>query len=74
VEICQQLGYINVPKGFLRKLNDEAEQMPDQRVMVLCTGAQGEELSALARMSRGEHAQLTLRKGDTILISSSTIP
>jgi len=58
----------------LRKLNEEAEQLPDERVMVLCTGAQGEEFSALARMSRDEHAQITLRKGDTVLISASTIP
>lgn len=74
VEICQQLGYINVPKGTIRKLNEEVENMPDSRVMILCTGAQGEEFSALARMSRDEHAQISLREGDTVLMSASTIP
>jgi ribonuclease J len=74
VEICQQLGYINVPKGTIRKINNDIENMPDERVLILCTGAQGEEFSALARMSRGEHPQVTLRKGDTVLMSSSTIP
>lgn len=74
VEICQQLGYINVPKGTIRKLNEEVENMPDSRVMILCTGAQGEEFSALARMSRDEHAQISLRQGDTVLMSASTIP
>lgn len=74
VEICQQLGYIQVPKWFLRKLNDDVEQMPDERVLILCTGAQWEEFSALARMSRDENQQITLRKDDTVLLSSSTIP
>jgi ribonuclease J len=74
VEICQELGYINVPKHMIRKLDKTADEMPDQKVVILCTGAQGEEFSALARMSRGEHPQITLRKGDTILLSSSTIP
>ena len=62
VEICQELGYINVPKGMIRKLDDEVNNMPDERVLILCTGAQGEEFAALTRMSRGEHAQVTLKK------------
>lgn len=74
VEICQQLGYIKVPKGTIRKLNADVENMPDERVMILCTGAQGEEFSALARMARDEHAQVTLKPGDTIMMSASTIP
>jgi len=74
VEICQELWYINVPKGMIRKLDDEVNNMPDERVLILCTGAQGEEFAALTRMSRGEHAQVTLKKWDTILLSSSTIP
>jgi len=72
--ICQQLGYITAPKGMVRKLNDDVENMPDDRVLILCTGAQGEEFSALARMARGEHAQITLRAGDTVLKSASVIP
>lgn len=48
--------------------------MPDERVLILCTGAQGEEFSALARMARDEHSQITLKVGDTVLMSSSTIP
>jgi len=74
VEICQKLWYINVPKGTIRKLGANIEQMPDERVLILCTGAQGEEFSALARMSRSEHAQVSLRPGDTILKSASVIP
>lgn len=74
VDICQQLGYINAPKGMIRKLDNEVNNMPDERVLILWTWAQWEEFAALTRMSRGEHAQVTLKKWDTILLSSSTIP
>ncbi len=74
VEICQELWYINVPKGHVRKINNDIENMPDERVMILCTGAQGEEFSALARMARNEHTQVSLREGDTVLVSASVIP
>jgi ribonuclease J len=74
VEICQELGYIKVPKAMVRKLDDDVEQMPDERVMIICTGAQWEEFSALARMARDEHPQIKLRKWDTIMMSSSIIP
>lgn len=74
IEVCQELGYINVPKANVRKLDKSAEDMPDDKVVILCTGAQWEELSALARMARDEHTQIKLREWDTILISGSTIP
>jgi len=74
VEICQELWYITVPKAMVRKLDDDVEQMPDERVMIICTGAQWEEFSALARMARDEHPQIQLRKWDTIMMSSSIIP
>lgn len=69
-----ELGYIEAPKGMIRKLDEDVNTMPDERVLVLSTGAQGEEFAALTRMSRGEHAQITLHKEDTIIMSSSTIP
>jgi len=74
VDICQQLGYINAPKGMIRKLDNEVNNMPNERVLILWTWAQWEEFAALTRMSRGEHPQVTLKKWDTILLSSSTIP
>ena len=74
VEICKELGYIKTPPGMVRQLNEEVEQMPDRRVMIICTWAQGEEFSALARMARDEHPQIKLRKWDTIMMSSSVIP
>lgn len=74
VEICRELGYINVPKDYLRKIDNGFDGVSDDRVMFLCTGAQGEEFAALARISRGEHQQIKLRKGDSILVSSRAIP
>lgn len=74
VDICEELWYIHAPKGMIRKLDEDVNNMPDERILILCTGAQGEEFAALTRMSRGEHAQVTLKKWDTILMSSSTIP
>lgn len=74
VEICQEIGYIKVPKWAVRKINHDTENMPDERVLILCTGAQGEEFSALARMARGEHTQITLMPWDTVLVSASVIP
>jgi ribonuclease J len=59
---------------MIRKLDEDVNTMPDERVLVLSTGAQGEEFAALTRMSRGEHAQIILHKGDTVIMSSSTIP
>lgn len=74
VEICQELWYIDAPKTYVRKLTNNIDDLPDDRVMILCTGAQWEEFSALSRMANGEHAQVTLQPGDTILVSASVIP
>ena len=51
VQLCQELGYITAPKGMIRQLSAEAESMPAEKVLVLCTGSQGEENSALVRMA-----------------------
>jgi ribonuclease J len=76
VEICQQLGYIQNPKWFIRKLvnPNEVDTLPDDRVLLLTTWAQGEEFSALARMARNEHPKFELKEWDTVMVSASTIP
>ena len=51
VQLCQELGYITASKGMIRQLSAEAESMPAEKVLVLCTGSQGEENSALVRMA-----------------------
>lgn len=74
IEIVKQLGYINVPHGFVRKVSEEINTFPDHRVLVLCTGAQGEEFAALTRMSRGDDKNIKLKKGDQIMMSATPIP
>ena len=75
VEICQELWYIQAPKWMIRKMNaNDMDNLPDERVIMLMTGAQWEEFAALTRISRNEHPMVTLRSDDTVLLSSSTIP
>ncbi|MEU4442130.1 ribonuclease J [Actinosynnema sp. NPDC050801] len=71
--IAAELGYLNVPEGLFVDLN-EAMEMPEDQVMFVSTGSQGEPLSALSRMARGEHRQISIKAGDTIVLASSLIP
>jgi ribonuclease J len=73
VGIGRQLGHIEVPNGILvgpREIND----FPDDRVVIISTGSQGEPLSALRRMAYRDHRQVELRKGDTVVFSATPIP
>ena len=74
VQLCQELGYINVPKDMIRMVSWEIDNMPDERVMILCTGSQWEEFSALVRMATNTYKDFMIRPGDCILLSSHTIP
>jgi ribonuclease J len=73
VNIGRRLGHIDVPDGVLVGPN-EIDDFPDERVVVISTGSQGEPLSALRRMSHGEHPQVELREGDTVIFSATPIP
>jgi ribonuclease J len=73
VEICVKLGYIKVPPGLLMRVQDIVN-LPDNQITILCTGSQGEENSALVRMSTGDHQNVKIKPGDTIIFSSSVIP
>jgi ribonuclease J len=73
VGIGRQLGHIDVPSGLLvgpREIND----FPDERVVIISTGSQGEPLSALRRMAYRDHRQVELREGDTVVFSATPIP
>ena len=74
VQLCQELGYINVPKGMIRLVSGEIDQMPDEKVLIVCTGSQWEEFSALVRMATNTYKDFMIRPGDCILLSSHTIP
>ncbi|HEX3781575.1 MAG TPA: ribonuclease J [Pseudonocardiaceae bacterium] len=71
--IAADLGLLNVPDGLMIDI-DEALQLPDSATLFVSTGSQGEPLSALSRMARGEHRQIDIRPGDTIVLASSLIP
>lgn len=68
-----KLGFLKVPRGTVIKI-DEISKYPDNRIVIISTGSQGQETSALGRMSRGEHRHVKIQKGDTIILSSSPIP
>jgi ribonuclease J len=71
--VAVNLGLLRVPPGVLVDL-EQALAMPEQRVLFVSTGSQGEPLSALSRMACGEHRQIRIRSGDTVVIASSLIP
>ena len=71
--IAVDLGLLHVPEGLLIDLN-EAMELPEHEVLFVSTGSQGEPLSALSRMARGEHRQIRILAGDTVVLASSLIP
>lgn len=71
--IAAELGILRVPDGLLVEL-DQALSMPEHMVVFVSTGSQGEPLSALSRMARGDHKQIRIRGGDTVVLASSLIP
>ena len=73
VEIAKKLGYIKCKKGTLIKI-DQIADYPDNKVVAIVTGSQGEGNAVLSRIIENEHRHLKLRKTDTVLLSSSIIP
>lgn len=73
VKMATRMGYLNDPGGIVVSLG-EARQLPNERVVILATGAQGEPTSALVRISNGEHPDIEIVPGDTVVISASPIP
>ncbi|MHB8157896.1 MAG: ribonuclease J, partial [Desulfocucumaceae bacterium] len=73
VSIAHELGYLNIPEGTLVEV-EEASRLPKSKVLYISTGSQGEPMSALTRMAIGDHRQVDIIPGDTIIISASPIP
>ena len=73
VELAVKLGLLKVPKGTIISVANLAN-LPDDRLLMMCTGGQGEPGASIPRMSTNEHKHINLRVGDTIVISSKPIP
>lgn len=71
--IAMELGYLKAPKGVIIDIRNIGN-LPDDKVVVMCTGSQGEEFSALVRMALGEHRHVKIKKGDTVVLSASQVP
>ncbi|ADL13080.1 ribonuclease J [Acetohalobium arabaticum] len=73
VEIASELGYLDIPDGMLVDL-DELKDLRDDQIALITTGSQGEPMAALTRMSRGDHRQINIKSGDTVVVSATAIP
>lgn len=73
IDIARQLGYLNIPPEQFIELRD-LNHLPPQEILIITTGSQGEPLSALMRIALGDHKQIQLEQGDTVILSSKFIP
>ena len=73
VNISLQLDYLKVPEGLLIDI-DDIRNYTNDKIVVICTGSQGEPMSALTRMSMGENRKVQIVPGDTVIISAAPIP
>jgi ribonuclease J len=73
LEMAVRHGFVKVPKGTFVPINS-ANSLPDDKVVVICTGGQGEPSSALMRMSTGDHRNIKMKPQDTVVLSSTPIP
>ncbi|WP_241537544.1 ribonuclease J [Cyanobacterium aponinum] len=70
---ARKLGYIKCPDHIFVPLRT-LRSLPDDQILILCTGSQGEKFAAMTRISRGEHPHIKVREGDTIVFSANPIP
>ncbi|TIH29488.1 ribonuclease J [Subtercola vilae] len=70
--IAADLGYLNIPDGLVVGMK-QIERLPDDKIVLICTGSQGEPMAALSRMAMRDHI-IVIGEGDTVLMASSLIP
>jgi ribonuclease J len=73
LNIGRSLGYLSIPDEVLVKPQD-AMELPPGEVMILCTGSQGEPMSALTRIAYGDHPAVMVERGDTVILSARPVP
>lgn len=72
-EIAGSLGYLKVPNDMMVPLS-EVDTLKDNKVVILCTGTQGEPMAALSRIAKNMHKHIKIKEGDTVIISATPIP
>jgi ribonuclease J len=73
LNIARNLGYVEIPEDAIVR-PDEAALLPPRSVLALCTGSQGEPMSALTRVAYNDHPTLAIEAGDTVIISAKPVP
>jgi ribonuclease J len=73
VRMALDLGYLNVPDGILGRI-DEVKGLPNDKIVLVTTGSQGEPTSALVRMANRDHRHVNIQPGDTIILSATPVP
>ena len=71
--VARELGYLKIDDSDIIDAFDIGN-LPEDQIVVMCTGSQGEPLSALSRMANGEHKTLSIHEGDTVIISATPVP
>jgi len=71
--VARELGYLEIPEGMLVDL-EQARRLPPHKVLILATGSQGEPMAVLNRLATGTHRSMRIEDGDTVVLSSHTIP
>ncbi|MCL4488178.1 MAG: ribonuclease J [Chloroflexi bacterium] len=72
-KMAMELGYLRAPEGVLIRV-DQLHQYASNEIVIVCTGGQGEPTSALVRMANHDHRQVSLVRGDTVIVSATAIP
>ena len=73
IRIASKLGYLRIPQGLIHEIR-HSKKAPDNKVLILSTGSQGESLASLSRMAMEEHTIVKIKKTDTVVLSSTPIP
>lgn len=73
VQMAIELGYLNIPKGMLIRVEDVNKFEPEQ-IVIICTGSQGEPTSALTRIANEDHRSVHIQTGDTVILSATPVP
>src|SRR5256712_4393581 len=73
VQMAVELGYLNIPKSTLIRAED-INKFPPERVVIICTGSQGEPTSALTRIANQDHRLVRIQKNDSVILSATPVP